>query len=105
MGTAGWTLCLAALKRVSELSVESLLILFIKDLKLMMGCFPLLYGKCSSVLPSEVQRGIGSRVCFGCASHGQPFLYGENLKWKQGIVLFLGLAKNSLQIFPAEFSG
>lgn len=62
----GQTLCLAALKRVSELSVESLLILFIKDLKLMGGCFQLLYGKCSSVLPSEVQGSIGSRVYFGC---------------------------------------
>lgn len=50
----------------------------------MVGCFQLLHGKCISVLPSEVQGSIGNRVYFGCASHGQPFLYGKNLKWKQG---------------------
>lgn len=76
-----------------------------KGLKIYGRLFSAIIWKCISVLPSEVQGSIGSRVYFGCASHGQLFLYGKNLKWKQGIVLFLGLAKNSYRSFLLSSAG
>lgn len=72
---------------------------------MVVDCCYLFFGKHRSILPSEGQGSIGSRDSFGHASCGQCFLYGRESKWKQGMVLLVGLPKNSLQTFPAAFSG